>query len=387
MNTPTGQRGDSMLSEWHNYGNGSIYWRVTAEGVEIKSKGLMKDPKFTQQAAAIWKTYQQPILAASQKHGVPVPIIIATISTESSGNPKNDYRYEPGFYDRYIKNNDRWKDHPFYKFPERISASYGLMQIMYPTAYDLGFRGNPEDLKDPATNLDFGVAYIASPSQVKEHGWDPPKIACAYNAGSVQSTDQNAWGMKCYGDHLDRWVPAYNGAIEVTGIKTILQPPKIVAPGKLPPQPIGTPVTSATKPGAQRSTLRFLFPGTKGTPWKPMNVDIFKHEGSSMGDPVSYTINSPTRDPNTGYIYELGGIALGVYDFVFSDVASGSVLYDRTDYEVRKQLEVIDLRQNLSSAPIDQQRNRTISTPQEPTSGAGIGTLVKNFLRKLFSKQ
>ena len=118
-----------------------------------------------------------------------------------------------------------------------------------------------------------------------------------------------------------------------------------------------------------------------------MNVDIFKHEGSSMGDPVSYTINSPTRDPNTGYIYELGGIAPGVYDFVFSDVASGSVLYDRTDYEVRKQLEVIDLRQNSSSTVNDQQRNRTFSAAQEPTSGAGIGTLVKNFLRKLFSKQ
>ena len=78
-------------------------WRVTPTGVEIKDRGVVKDAKYTQRVTEIWKTYQAPVLAASKKYGVPIPAIIATISTESNGNP-SAYRYEPLFYRRYIKN-------------------------------------------------------------------------------------------------------------------------------------------------------------------------------------------------------------------------------------------------------------------------------------------
>lgn len=345
------------LSEWHNYANGSIYWRVIIKGVEIKGKGLITNEKYTQQAAKIWEQYQEPILAASQKYGVPVPAIIATISTESSGNP-GAYRYEPSFYDRYIKDKDRWKDNPFYKFPKRISASYGLMQIMYTTAYSAGFRGKPEDLYDPAANIEIGTAYIASPFQRENHGWDPPKIACAYNAGSVRPTKKNAWGIFYHPGHLDRWIPSYNGAIKVIGAENVPEPPKPVESEEVPPQPIETPI--AAEPGGRLATLRFLFPREGDAVWKPVIVDVFKHEDSGIGDPVSYTIESPAVVPNTGYTYEISNVETGIYDFVFTDAASSSIIYDIADHEVDEQLEIIDLRQNLSTESEETVKTATV---------------------------
>jgi LysM repeat protein len=337
------------LSAWHNYGDGTIYWRVTAKGVEIQGKGLVKDSKYTRQAADIWKKYQQPILTASQKYGVPVAVLIATISTESSGDPKS-YRYEPAFYDRYIKDNALWKENAFYQFPKRIAASYGLMQIMYTTAFSAGFQGKPEDLYDPAANIAVSAAYIASPFQQKQHEWDPPKIACAYNAGSVRPTKQNAWGMFCYPGHLDRWIPSYNGAIEVTGIEKVPIPP---APDVVTPPPITVPkppISSAqSSSGVSRATLRLLFPKAKGTVWKPVIIDVFKHGDNGISEPVSYTIKSPTVDPAIGYTYDIAGVETGVYDFVFSDAVSGSILYDIANYVVGAKLEVLDLRRNLST--------------------------------------
>lgn len=364
------QTAGNLLNEWHNYANGSIYWRVTAKGVEIKGKGLITSEKYTQQAAKIWEQYQPLILAASQKHGVPVPAIIATISTESSGNPEA-YRYEPEYYNRYIKDGPDWKNNPYYSFPKRISASYGLMQILYTTANRVGFRGKPEDLYDPASNIDAGTTYIAS--QRNDHFWDPPKIACAYNAGSVRATPENAWGMFHHPGHLDRWIPSYNGAIKVIGAENVLEPSEPVEPEELQSQPVETPVVAET--GEQRSTLRFLFPKEGKTAWKPVIIDVFKHENGEIGNPVSYTVDSPTVDPNTGYTYEISGVGTGIYDFVFTDVVSKSVIQDVSNYVVDQKLEIVDLR-----------RNRAIYDEQESTSREGFGVLVKNFFQKIVSK-
>jgi hypothetical protein len=146
--------------------------------------------------------------------------------------------------------------------------------------------------------------------------------------------------------HLDRWIPSYNGAIKVVEVENVPEPPEPVEPEELQPQPIETPI--AAEPGEQRSMLRLLFPREGETVWKPVIVDVFKHEDSGIGDPVSYTIESPTVDPNTGYTYEISDVKTGVYDLVFTDAASISIIYDITDREVDDQLEVIDLRQNMS---------------------------------------
>jgi len=44
----------------------------------------------------------------------------------------------------------------------KVSCSYGLMQLMYPTAWGLGYRGTPEDLFKPENNIPLGVKYLAN---------------------------------------------------------------------------------------------------------------------------------------------------------------------------------------------------------------------------------
>jgi soluble lytic murein transglycosylase-like protein len=45
--------------------------------------------------------------------------------------------------------------------PEARNGPYwGLMQIQAQTAATMGYRGPPEGLLDPATNLEYGVRYL-----------------------------------------------------------------------------------------------------------------------------------------------------------------------------------------------------------------------------------
>jgi|ADurb_Leu_03_Slu_FD_contig_21_1303392_length_900_multi_3_in_0_out_0_1 hypothetical protein len=43
-----------------------------------------------------------------------------------------------------------------------------------------------------------------------KHLNEPPLIAATYNAGSPRPDSGNAWNLKQYGDHVDRWVAYYN---------------------------------------------------------------------------------------------------------------------------------------------------------------------------------
>ncbi len=327
------QKAVDSLSVWHHHGKGKVWWRVTDKGVEIKNEGVVKSQKYTDRAKKLWGKYREPLLAASKKYHVPVPVLIATISTESSGNPKA-YRYEPLFYKRYIKNQKQWKKSPYYKAPRRIAASYGLVQIMYTTAYRVGFRGEPEDLYEPDVNIDAGAAYIASAYQVNNHKWDPPKIACAYNAGSVRTTTKNDWGIYHHPGHLDRWIPAYNGAIEVMkadNADTSFQP---VEP----------------QPERVTATLRFFFPQQESTSWKPIILDLFKHAEQGLADPVTFTINTASPLQNGGFSYDLPQIVKGVYDVVFTDEATFSVIDDLENVRVNDEPTIIDLRDDAGTS-------------------------------------
>jgi len=152
-------------------------------------------------------------------------LIAAIIQAESSWKDKA-YRYEPGFQIKYLEGTS-WSDNPnwirdgktigewFDENPDRseerdgftdaqfaltaqtrISASYGLMQVMYPTALEichgLELKGKridikkPEDLYDPALNIFCGARYI----KIKMAQYNDIRDAVsAYNAGkSVWTT-------------------------------------------------------------------------------------------------------------------------------------------------------------------------------------------------------
>lgn len=82
--------------------------------------------------------------------------LIKAVAIVESALDVRAYRHEPMFWERYLKLQDAWKD----KDPKVISSSYGLMQVMFTTAWQLGFRGQAEDLYNPVINVELGTKLI-----------------------------------------------------------------------------------------------------------------------------------------------------------------------------------------------------------------------------------
>lgn len=121
------------------------------------------------------------IKSAAGRYGLDPQLVEAVVRTESSGNPRA-YRFEPAFWDRYLKNNPAYSNSQ----PRRVSASYGLMQLMYPTAKDeLGFNNEPEGLFIPQVSLDLGCRLLAR--NLKWANGDMDAALAAYNGGRTES--------------------------------------------------------------------------------------------------------------------------------------------------------------------------------------------------------
>ncbi|NMO94809.1 lytic transglycosylase domain-containing protein [Paenibacillus lemnae] len=93
--------------------------------------------------------YEQLILSASQRYGVPVDLIKAVIDTESSFNPN----------------------------AVSSAGAKGLMQLMDATARGLGVSNS----FDPAANIEGGTKYLAY--QLEKFGGEVGMALAAYNAG------------------------------------------------------------------------------------------------------------------------------------------------------------------------------------------------------------
>jgi hypothetical protein len=92
--------------------------------------------------------------------------------------------------------------------------SSGPMQVTGSTCAAITGLSRNACRKRMHTNPDFsfrvGAKYIGSSFQRNQHRRDPPKIAAAYNAGSLQKTFSNRWHMVSTGNHIDRFVRHYN---------------------------------------------------------------------------------------------------------------------------------------------------------------------------------
>ena len=101
--------------------------------------------------------YRKEIAVAAQEFGLDPRLVEAIVLTESAGNT-DAFRFEPNFYNRYIK--------PYKLYlgqnPRRISSSYGLMQIMLPVAHERGFPPTdpPEHLFVPEIGLHYGCKHL-----------------------------------------------------------------------------------------------------------------------------------------------------------------------------------------------------------------------------------
>lgn len=125
---------------------------------------------------AIRRLWGHEIEVASAPYGLDPELVTAIIKVESDGQA-HAYRYEPGFFRRYLSHLAEYKD----ANPRRVAASYGLMQIMYSTAVECGYEGPPEGLFVPETNLEYGCMYLSR--LLKWSKGDVPKAVAAYNGG------------------------------------------------------------------------------------------------------------------------------------------------------------------------------------------------------------
>lgn len=66
------------------------------------------------------------------------------------------------------------------------SPSYGVCQVKYETAKQMGFKGKADDLINPFVNAKWAARYVKY--QTERYGDDWCKIAAAYNAGSFNES-------------------------------------------------------------------------------------------------------------------------------------------------------------------------------------------------------
>jgi hypothetical protein len=184
----------------HRFEDG-IHWQLTRDGILVGSetapRGTGGPPRTVRR---IWEEFGTHIAAAAKEFDVPVELIVSTIATESRGNPTAE-RAEPGFIS-------------YEETPHRVSL--GLTQTLISTARQaLKDKSiDAEALRDPETSIRAGTAYIAQQGKVTD--FDPPKVACAYNAGNLfhQTGASNRWRMRQFpigtGAHADRFVAWFN---------------------------------------------------------------------------------------------------------------------------------------------------------------------------------
>jgi soluble lytic murein transglycosylase-like protein len=120
--------------------------------------------------------YEKEIAAAAAAHGLDKELVKAVVLVESSGNTAS-YRYEPGFWLRYMAEKPEYRG----AVPERVSASYGLMQCMYTTAQQHGYILDPEHLMVPDVGLRYGCLHLSY--LVTECQGDVEMALAQYNGG------------------------------------------------------------------------------------------------------------------------------------------------------------------------------------------------------------
>ncbi|MCA9903671.1 MAG: transglycosylase SLT domain-containing protein [Anaerolineae bacterium] len=193
------------LTDYHGYFEDSVRWRLTRDGVEIENSGIERTKGAPATVTRVWQNFGDVINETAKTYRVPCVLIIATVCTETAGNP-DAVREEPGYTSDAAT-------------PHRISA--GLMQTLISTARDAMQNQNIDRayLLKPAGSLAAGTAYISQQARITQ--LDPPLVAAAYNAGKLARQDgsANRWKLRQYrigtGEHCDRFVRFFNDAVFV----------------------------------------------------------------------------------------------------------------------------------------------------------------------------
>lgn len=179
------------LLEPHTLRGGAV-WQLTPDGLVVDGR-LDRTRGRLVTVPRVWRDFGDAIQAAASEFQVPVELIVATLCTESGGDVNVPSRRE-----------------------SRGRMSVGVMQTLIGTAREAlpGEEINEHTLRSPATSIRAGTAYIR---QQRGHtGFDPPLVACAYNAGGLypENSEINRWRLRQYpigtAAHADRFVQWFN---------------------------------------------------------------------------------------------------------------------------------------------------------------------------------
>lgn len=193
------------LTLWQSFRN-SVPWRLTANGI-VTGRGPVRisqrERYRLKSVPAAWRKYGSLIRAASRRYGVPAELFLTIIVNESALKPRAFQTYRG-----YISDEET---------PDRISV--GLGAILISTARYL-LRDPSIDrawLEDPANNIRMIGKYLNW--QYRLTGFDPPKVAAAYNAGGLHPENgrKNRWKMRNHpigrSVYIDLFVAVFDEAI------------------------------------------------------------------------------------------------------------------------------------------------------------------------------
>lgn len=146
-----------------------------------------------------FRLYKAMIAETAARFGLS-PMLVAAVVWQESGFQTDAFRFEPDFWNRYLKLNPAYRG----LNPRRVSSSYGLMQVMYCRVHEDKLTDNdalpPEHLFVPELGLNTGCALLKELIE-----WATPKAGtasaefiatAAYNGGRGGNDPAKNWPLR-----------------------------------------------------------------------------------------------------------------------------------------------------------------------------------------------
>lgn len=160
---------------------------------------------------AYTKEFDKLFCLYGKKYRLPKLLLKAVAITESALDPKA-HRFEIGFWNLYMKGRPEWEGADMYE----VSASYGLCQLMYVVAMELGFKGKPEELYNPVYNIELCAKLIrkhidAVHKRNYQSKWSDQELAVGrYNGGGGRNPlPSGEFRSKRIEKHVKRFIKHY----------------------------------------------------------------------------------------------------------------------------------------------------------------------------------
>ena len=158
------------------------------------------DPRLTDLLQRLCREHGKDLnLEGSQIDGS--VFLAALLFCESSFGKNIKTRKEPWYSPggKYFK--DKLKK-AFDKYGEGVCCSWGPWQIMYATAMGYGYKGEPDNLLDPAISLPIAIKYLND--GIDSGAGTVAQLADYYNSGGFKA-------RKAPTGYVRKCVSAYNG--------------------------------------------------------------------------------------------------------------------------------------------------------------------------------